>query len=109
MPMGSAPDRPDMRPPGHEPSGQAVALPSGQSICGQPGCHIAAKHWHLSQMLNKIRCGSCGGDGCGACAGTGATGLCGDPGCGLGAGHGHGKDGLWTLWRQRAARAACRG
>jgi hypothetical protein len=73
-----------------QPSGQAVALPSGQTTCGQSGCHIAAKHGHLSQMLNKIRCGSCGGDGCGSCDGTGATGLCGDPGCGLGAGHGHG-------------------
>jgi len=72
------------------PSSQAVALPSGQSICGSSGCGIAAKHSHLSQMLNKIRCGSCGGNGCGACAGTGATGLCGNPGCDLGAGHGHG-------------------
>ena len=74
-----------------QPSGQASALPSAQAICGQTGCNVAAKHSHLSQMLNKIRCGSCGGDGCGACAGTGATGeLCGDPGCNLGAGHGHG-------------------
>jgi hypothetical protein len=76
-----------------QPSGQVGALPSGQSICGQAGCDIAAKHSHLSQMLNKIRCGSCGGSGCGACAGTGATGLCGDPGCSLGAGHGHGGTG----------------
>jgi hypothetical protein len=71
-------------------SGQGGVIPSGQSICGQAGCGIGAKHSHLSQMLNKIRCGSCGGGGCGACAGTGATGLCGDPGCSLGAGHGHG-------------------
>jgi hypothetical protein len=71
-------------------SPQAAPLASGQSLCGQPGCSIAAKHSHLSQMLNKIRCGSCGGAGCGACAGIGATGLCGDPGCSLGAGHGHG-------------------
>ena len=55
------------------------------------GLQHRQKHSHLSQMLNKIRCGSCGGMGCGACAGTGATGLCGDPGCSLGAGHGHGK------------------
>ena len=58
-----------------QPSGQAGPHPSGQSICGQSGCTIAAKHSHLSQMLNKIRCGSCGGTGCGACAGTGATGF----------------------------------
>jgi hypothetical protein len=74
-----------------QPSGQAAALPSGQSICGQSGCAVAVKHSHLSQMLNKIRCGSCGGSGCGGCADTGVTGLCGDPGCSLGAGHGHGK------------------
>ena len=73
-----------------QPSNQAVALPSGQSPCGLSGCEIASKHSHLSQMLNKIRCGSCGGNGCGACANTGVTGLCGDPGCSLGAGHGHG-------------------
>ena len=72
-------------------SAQTVPLASGQSTCGQVGCGIAAKHSHLSQMLNKIRCGSCGGSGCGACGGIGATGLCGDPGCSLGAGHGHGK------------------
>jgi hypothetical protein len=71
-------------------SAQTVPLASGQSACGLPSCNIAAKHSHLSQMLNKIRCGSCGGTGCGGCAGTGATGLCGDPGCSLGAGHGHG-------------------
>jgi hypothetical protein len=74
-----------------QPSSQAVALPSGQSACGVSGCTVAAKHSHLSQMLNKIRCGSCGGDGCGTCANTGVTGLCGDPGCSLGAGHKHGK------------------
>ena len=54
-----------------QPSGQAGALPSGQAICGQPGCNIGTKHSHLS--------------------GTGAMGLCGDPGCSLGEGHGHGK------------------
>ncbi len=63
---------------------------SGQSICGKPGCTVGTKHSHLSLMLNKVRCGSCGGMGCGACAGTGVTGLCGDPGCSLGTGHGHG-------------------
>jgi hypothetical protein len=76
---------------GTQPSGQTGPVaPSAQAICGQPGCAVVAKHSHLSQMLNKVRCGSCGGLGCGACAGTGATGLCGDPGCSLGAGHGHG-------------------
>jgi hypothetical protein len=55
-----------------QPSGQGVVIPSGQSICGQAGCDIGAKHSHLSHI-------------------TGATGQCGDPGCSQGAGHGHGK------------------
>jgi hypothetical protein len=74
-----------------QPSTQTVTLPSSQSVCGVSGCPVEAKHSHLSQMLNKIRCGSCGGNGCGSCAGSGVTGLCGDAGCSLGEGHGHGK------------------
>jgi hypothetical protein len=73
-----------------EASAQFGPVISGQAICGKSDCEITVKHSHLSQMLNKIRCGSCSGIGCGACAGTGATGLCGDPGCSLGAGHSHG-------------------
>ena len=93
------------------PSSQAVALPSGQSICGSSGCDIAAKHSHLSRMLNKIRCVLLRrGDGCGACAGTGATGLCGDPGCGSQRGSRSWQGiRMWTVWRQSGARAAYRG
>ena len=69
------------------PSAQGVVQPSGQSICGQPGCKVASKHSHLGNMLNKLHCGSCGGSGCGACGGTG---LCGDGGCGKGHGGGTG-------------------
>jgi len=71
-----------------EASGQGVVQPSGQSMCGQPGCKVASKHSHLSNLLNKLHCGSCGGSGCGACGGTGhghgggtGCGLCGGRGC----------------------------
>jgi hypothetical protein len=71
-----------------EASGQVGAQSSAQSICGQAGCKVASKHSHLSNLLNKIHCGSCGGSGCGACGGTGhghgggtGCGLCGGRGC----------------------------
>jgi len=70
-----------------EASSQGVVQPSSQSICGQPGCKVASKHSHLSNLLNKLHCGSCGGSGCGACGGTG---LCGDGGTGKGHGGGTG-------------------
>ncbi len=54
------------------PIGTAVVQPSGQSVCGDPGCAIRGKHHH----------------GKGSHAGNG----CGDPGCNLcgGRGRGHG-------------------
>jgi hypothetical protein len=63
---------------------QAPVQPSGQSICGQPGCKVAGRHSHLGNLLHNGRCGFCGGAGCGSCAGLGAgTGcpLCGGRGC----------------------------
>jgi hypothetical protein len=57
---------------GTVPTAQAVAHPSVQSICGDPGCNVSGRHKHL-------------GHGCG-----GSSGLCGDPGCGGGHGHGFG-------------------
>jgi len=73
-----------------QPTAQAVAQPSAQSVCGQPGCKLMARHWHTGHLASAIRCGQCGGAGCGACLGIGASGLCGDPGCGKTHGHGQG-------------------
>jgi len=59
-----------------ESSGQATVSPSTQSICGQPGCNVTAKHSHLGHLLGQH--------------GHGETGLCDDRGCGVGGKHGHG-------------------
>jgi hypothetical protein len=83
-------------------AGQTVVQPSGQSICGQPGCGVKSRHSHFGTSDPTNMCGLCGGRGCGACGsgfghghgkGTGC-GLCGGRGCGAcgsGFGHGHGK------------------
>ncbi len=71
---------------GQAPSGQALVQPSGQSICGQPGCKIGQKHGHMGNLLSKLSCGSCGGRGCGACGGMGNEGM--GKGCGLCGGRG---------------------
>jgi hypothetical protein len=65
---------------GQAPAAQAVIAPTAQSDCGAPGCTIAGRHSHLGNLMNKIRCRSCGGGGCGLCGGRGV----GDPcsGCG---------------------------
>jgi len=54
-----------------QPTAQAVAKPSAQSVCGQPGCKLTTRHWHTGQVAS-------------------ASGLCGDPGCGQSHGHGFG-------------------
>jgi hypothetical protein len=59
------------------PTGQTVVQPSGQSICGQPGCGVKSRHAHFGPSLHNNQCGSCGGGGCGACV--------------SGFGHGHGQ------------------
>jgi hypothetical protein len=64
-------------------SAQAAPVPSGQSGCGAPGCHISKHHFHLGHHGNGD--GMCGEPGCGSTRkhghGTGC-GLCGGRGCG---------------------------
>lgn len=74
-----------------QPSAQAVVAPSGQSVCGNPGCNIMGHHSHLANLANKIRCHFCGGAGCGGCGGLGMGDPCsGCGGSGLLGGHGRG-------------------
>lgn len=64
-----------------QPVGQSFVTPSGQSLCGDPGCKIGGPHSHPGSLA----CGICGGSGCGGCGlfGHGGTGcgLCGGKGC----------------------------
>lgn len=80
-----------------QPTAQAVVQPSGQSLCGQPGCGLMGKHSHLGNMMNKLRCRLCGGRGCGGCGGLGVgdpCGSCGGQGLGCGRCGGCGLSGL---------------
>jgi hypothetical protein len=67
------------------PTGQSVVQPSGQFVCGDPGCGVKSKHSHFGQLLHGNKCGSCFGNGCGMCGGSGIA----DPGHGQGTGCGH--------------------
>jgi hypothetical protein len=71
---------------GHHGTPQAVAggqvMPSSQEPCGVGGCGLKEKHSHLGNLLGKLRCGLCKGQGagCGFCGGSGMVDPCG--GCG---------------------------
>ena len=67
-----------------QPVGQTFVSPSGQSLCGFPGCTRGGSHSHLG----NLSCRLCGGSGCGGCGGAGI----GDPCSGCG-GLGHGRSG----------------
>ncbi len=61
------------------PVGTAIVQPSGQAICGDPGCRISSKHHHGHGKL-----GGCGDPGCGLCKGGGrghGCSFCGGKGC----------------------------
>ena len=53
------------------PTGQSVAYPSVQSMCGDPGCGIKSKHSHFGHSGHGrghgTGCGLCGGNGCKHC------------------------------------------
>lgn len=64
---------------------QTTAQPSGQSICGQAGCHVGGRHSHLGSLLGHGGCASYGDPGCGHSGGHFQEGAvcshCGGAGC----------------------------